>query len=163
MQSIELSHGQVAIVDDRDYAWLMNGPKWSCDAKGYAVRHVRMADGTRKTEKMHRIIVGLKRGDPDVDHEDRDTLNNRRYNLRIGSKHQNGANRIKSRHYGGKPTRSKFKGVTVTDGEWRANIRVNGKLKNLGNFESEEAAAAAYDAAAEREFGSFARLNRAGN
>jgi len=40
MAVIALSRGKVAIVDDIDYDWLMAGPKWTCDSKNYAVRHV---------------------------------------------------------------------------------------------------------------------------
>jgi hypothetical protein len=42
---------------------------------------------------------------------------------------------------------------------WKAEISPNGKRLYLGIFKSETDAARAYDAAAAKEFGDFARLN----
>jgi len=56
---------------------------------------------------------------------------------------------------------SRFKGVSLhsQNGRWRAQIVVDGLHKSLGCFETEESAAAAYDAAATEFFGEFAVLN----
>ena len=160
MALIELSRGMVAIVDDADYDWLMDGPKWSCDAKNYAVRHVYDSTGRRVMEKMHRLIAGAAPLQK-VDHEDTDTLNNRRSNLRLATVKLNGANRKKQPKYAGKPTKSKFKGVWFDPkrNKWRTTIRVNNKLKQLGRFPSEIEAAQAYDKAAVEAWAEFARPN----
>jgi hypothetical protein len=160
MALIELSRGMVAVVDNADYGWLMRGPKWSCDSKGYAVRHVYDASGHRVMEKMHRLIAGAAPHQK-VDHKDLDTLNNHHSNLRLATVALNGANRRKQRVYAGKPTQSKFKGVRFDPkrNRWRATVRINGKLKQVGRFPSEIEAAKAYDKAAAEAWSEFARPN----
>lgn len=58
---------------------------------------------------------------------------------------------------------SRFKGVQrmqkLKKKPWRAMITKNGKPKHLGCFATEREAAEAYDHAARRQFGEFARLN----
>lgn len=63
----------------------------------------------------------------------------------------------------GKVTRgvpsSQYKGVYKKRSRWAARIAVNGETTWLGTFKTEEEAARAYDAAAKRLHGEFARLN----
>lgn len=56
---------------------------------------------------------------------------------------------------------NKFKGVSSVykSEKWRAIIRVAGKLRHLGCFDTPAEAAHAYDEAAEKFFGAFANLN----
>lgn len=74
-------------------------------------------------------------------------MDNRRENLRVCTQAQNIRNRNKLR----KAKTSKFKGVSWDKrrGLWLARIGTgNGKLKNLGRFKTEEAAARAYNESA---------------
>jgi hypothetical protein len=105
---------------------------------------------------MHQLITGLH----GVDHQDRDGLNNQRYNLRASTHAQNMQNR---RYTHGS---SQFNGVAWHKrvGKWGATIRVSrpgggGRKRHLGYFIDEEEAARAYDAAARALFGGFALLN----
>ena len=91
----------------------------------------------------------------EVDHINRDKLDNRRSNLRLVTHTQNCVNaslRVTNT--------SGFKGVNFYRGKyWRAYIRVNYRHISLGFFPTAEAAARAYDEAAREHFGEFAFLN----
>ena len=92
-----------------------------------------------------------------VDHADMNPSNNKIENLRLATKRQNGCNRQPKRG-----AKSKYLGVTrrCDDKAWQASISVKGKTISLGKaFQREEAAALAYDAAARRYHGEFARPN----
>lgn len=91
-----------------------------------------------------------------VDHKNRDSMDNRRGNLRFATKSQNNMNRS-----GRKGTSSKYKGVSWYKSRkcWRAMIKVNGKRKSLGYYESEIEAAKVYDEAARKYQGQFAYQN----
>ena len=58
-------------------------------------------------------------------------------------------------------TTSTYKGVYfhAQSGGWRAQIRINGKSKTLGNFKNEKEAAQKYNSTAVVLFGEFAKLN----
>ena len=90
-----------------------------------------------------------------VDHINGDPGDNRLVNLRKATGGQNCANR-RSR----KGSSSKFLGVDWAGNGWRAQIKPIGeKPLYLGKFETEVEAAKAYDAAAIRLHGEFARPN----
>ena len=89
----------------------------------------------------------------DIDHKDGNTLNNRWSNLREATRSQNLAN-AKIRCGGA----SRFKGVSWHKGgqKWQAKIKCQ-KFYYLGLFKTEEEAHSAYQEAAKRLFGEFAR------
>jgi hypothetical protein len=88
-----------------------------------------------------------------VDHLNGDSLDNRIENLREATPHQNSLNRgIYSSNSTGLKGVSPWRGNT-----YRAHIRLHGKQKYLGTFDTPEAAHAAYWAAAQEMHGSFAR------
>ena len=108
---------------------------------------------------LHNYLMGpLPDGYDEWDHIDRDTMNNRRGNLRPARRADNVCN---VEPYKNKS--SKYKGVSWFKqlGKWRADIRKEGKLTYLGSFNNEEDAAIAYNDAAERVHGEFAYLNNA--
>lgn len=164
MKKIPLTRGLFALVDDEDYEFLMQW-KWCAEAHGsifYASRKQRRSETERKrgrfnTVLMHREILGLVDANVYCDHINGDGLCNIRKNIRICTHIQNMFNQKKCT----KKTSSSYKGVHfhIRDKKWVSRIRPNGKEICLGYFSSEEDAARAYDAAAKKHFGEFARLN----
>ncbi len=122
-----------------------------------------LAVSASKGEPPNRIRTALARvilnysGHQCVDHINRNSLDNRRSNLRLSNWSGNISNRKK---VGGNKS-SRFKGVTWVNSEklFRASIGLNGKTKLLGRFKCEEDAARAYDKKALELFGEFAATN----
>lgn len=104
---------------------------------------------------MHRVILGLP-GEMDGDHRNGDGLDNRRSNLRPATAMQNSQNQGVR-----KTNKAGLKGVSWWGplGKWKAGIQANGTPVHLGYFETPEAAARAYDAAARLYHGEFAKTN----
>lgn len=155
MKTIQLTRGKVAIVDDEDYDWL-NYYKWNFSGR-YAVRS-EIVKGQRKTIFMHRMVFPNKTA-PQVDHINRNSLDNRKENLRACVQSEN------SRNAGiGKANPSGYKGVFPYKGgqspkKWRSQIVVDRKTIWLGLHHTKEAAARAYNQAALEYHGEFAYLN----
>ena len=164
MKHINLTQNEKTIIDDEDYDFISQY-RWHAH-NGYADRKIRNFRNEEKVQHMHREIMRrqLQRDlmqVEEVDHINGNTFDNRRCNLRIATRLQNCANRTKQKTYKGKKTTSKYKGVSwhrVTQ-KWRADIRVQTKRLWLGIFEDEIEAAQAYDQAAKKYFGEFAKLN----
>ncbi len=149
MAEISLSQDKIAIVDDADLP-LVESYTWSSQQ----VRHHWYAVSGRRRIWMHRLILDAPQG-LQVDHIDGDGLNNQRSNLRLVTQAQNQQNRRTPRGT------SRFKGVSWRKNQqrWRATIKLDGKTKELGNFQNETEAARAYDRAASEHYGSFACTN----
>lgn len=146
-KEIPLTQGKVTIVDAADYDWL-NQWKWHITSHGYASRDP-------KTTYLHRFILNAPKG-MWVDHINGDRLDNRRCNLRICTRQENLRNQKKQ-----SGRSSKYKGVCWHNQSkcWMAYIKHNKVSMNLGCYKKEEDAACAYNEAATRLFGEFAKLN----
>jgi len=150
MKTIPLTQGKIAVVDDADYERVIQH-KWCYDSGGYATANVN-----GKQQRMHRFILKAKRGEH-VDHANMNGLDNQRSNIRICNNSQNHANtRLRSDNTTG------YKGVSyiTRDDRFQAKIQVNGHHMNLGYFTDPKLAAIAYNEAAVKHFGEFARLNQ---
>jgi hypothetical protein len=144
---------RIAIVDDADFDWLRQW-EWSKHASGYAWRGYK-GDSGMKFEYMHRAILGAVSG-VSIDHKNGNKLDNRRVNLRVATTSQNCQNRPKPKH-----NTSGFKGVSWNNmaKKWVSAITRSGDVNYLGSFSCPIEAALAYNRAAIRLYGEFARLN----
>lgn len=162
-REILLTQDQITRVDSEDYLRSVQfkwHAQWIERAQCfYACRAVRDEFGKQQSLPLAHFIMGLEWSDPRiVDHISRDTLDNRKANLRVGNQTLNIANqRIR------KDNTSGYKGVSRHSQSplWRVGIRAYGKLYHLGVFPLDklEEAARAYDKAALHHFGEFAVLN----
>lgn len=93
-----------------------------------------------------------------IDHKNGNTLDNRRENLRICTYSENNRNRkqISSNNKSG------YKGVSwdKQKNKWRTCLNINKKQKHIGFFNDIIEAAKAYNEAAIKYFGEFAKLNK---
>jgi hypothetical protein len=142
------------------WTWLVTrgaahiGDVVSCkDARGYIQFNVE-----GKLRKAARLAWFYMTGEwpPDeIDHKDRNRLNNRWDNLRLATHSQNMANRnVSSNNLIG------IKGVmavrSMKSKPFRARVLIDGKSKHLGYFATSELANAAYMKAASEYHGEFA-------
>jgi len=148
---LPLSGGKFAKIDKGmlEEMWITD---WSLTADGYPA-----TNRNGKRVYLHDIILlGLKKPGDIADHINGDKLDNRSINLRLVTKQQNNMNRSankvrKDTHY---------KGVILHDsGKWQARIGIDGKKVYLGYFKTPEDAARAYNDAALKHHGEYAKLN----
>lgn len=122
---------------------------WTVIGNGYA--------WNKELGLLHRLILSrmlgrsLVKGE-ETDHINRNSLDNRRENLRLANSSQNKLNRnLQSNNTTG------YRGIWLQcDGKkWGATLKLNGKKTHLGVFPTKEEAAAAYDRAAREAQGEF--------
>ena len=157
MKKIPLSQGKFVLVDDDDFDYL-NQWKWHYKSCGYAVRNSRLSDNMCKDKLilMHRVIMGTPDG-LEVDHINRNKLDNQKFNLRNVNSQQNKMN--KSPQSNGK---SQYKGIYWHNQrkKWVAKIKAEGRQISLGLYHKEADAALAYNLAAIKYFGDYAYINK---
>jgi hypothetical protein len=142
---------RVAIVDHDDFERL-KGFFWSFDGR-YACRHLYENDKYKKIY-MHREILDAK----EIDHANRNKLDNRRCNLRKTNHSLNGANKTT------KPGKY-LKGVSFAahgkkKKRWAASVMVQNKNISLGIYLCPIEAHLAYRIGARKYFGEFASCLR---
>ena len=122
-KEIQLTKGQIALVDDEDYEYLsrfiwktMKVPRIFYAYSGHILLH-RLNMGNPKT-----LIV---------DHIDHNGLNNKKDNLRLCTRQENIMGKRKS-----EKSFSKYKGVTFNSGSWRARITINRKGIHLIKYQT---------------------------
>lgn len=177
MKEIELSKGgknkgkYFAMVDDDKFDYLNQFNWWVkfSNTTMYAVRSTWVDGAHGKKIYMHRDVMGIDDTSIHIDHINHNGFDNRVENLRTCTRSENQKNRRGS-------GQSKYLGVHIAnlksnytrkDGtinqkiysKWSAKIKLDGKTKYIGIFETELEAAKAYDKFAKEIHGAFANLN----
>ena len=126
--------------------------------KGYKLVDLSK-NGKSKTFRVHRLvgIAFLENPDnkPMIDHIDENKSNNNVKNLRWATPKDNKYNQGKQIN-----NTTGFKGVNFDKKKYRAQIRINGKLKHLGYFKTAEEASRAYEEKAKEIHGNFYYKNK---
>ena len=146
---------QVALVDDEDYdrlsqfKWRLTGGSLTIVSRQYKKSYKTWVVPLAQEVMQNRYVM--------FDHIDRDFLNNSKANLRECTTAQNAMNKRKQTA----KTYSMFKGVSYdkSNRKWRAMLRFNGRLLNLGSFTNQVDAGIMYNIAAYTKFGEFVHLN----
>ena len=116
--------------------------------------------GRSNPQKIHRLVahefIENPTNLPCVDHIDGCPKNNKISNLRWCNRSQNSMNTVKR-----KDTTSKYKGVSWDrcSKRWKVQLKLHHRIEFLDKFDSEIDAAKAYNQAAIKYFGEFAKLN----
>jgi len=140
---ISAKDGYVTV--DREFEYLALD-QWRLTHYGYAIR-------SKDKTLMHRLVTGAGTGVV-VDHVNGDKLDNRKSNIRLCSQSQNAKNqklRVDSK--------TGYKGVCEQSNKYRARIKHNYRQIELGIFDTAKEAAKAYNKAAKKYHGEYARLN----
>lgn len=158
-----VGQGKFTIIDPIDYSEEIAQTSWELSTYGYVCAYVQgprresrpercahcghrpKARDHKKVIYLHRLILSNNNG-LNVDHINRNRLDNRRANLRTATDRQNAFN-SKKRNVA--TATSRYKGVhwDKTKRRWIASFWVGKKCTVIGRFTDEEAAARAYDAA----------------
>ncbi len=132
-----------ALVDEDDYNRCIE-INWHL-SNGYVVN--------TEYGRIHRFILGAKKGDPLIDHIDGNPLNNKKSNIIFSTSSQNAQNRPKLEN-----TTSQYIGVSLSHGKWMTALNCN-NIHYTKVFDLEIHAAYYYDILAIRHHGPNARIN----
>lgn len=108
---------------------------------------------TGKMVKLHRFIIGKEADGWEIDHVDKNPLNNQLSNLKLVTKQQNRWNSKRKKNSTG------MIGVQKKGSKYHALMVFDGKKRYLGTFTTAEAAGRWYDEVCKRKRGEFALLN----
>ncbi len=145
---IKTSKGEDILVDDSDWTELMRYG-WSI------TRKVASATIATNNVTMHHFLLPLNGADV-IDHINRNSVDNRRSNLRRASHALNGHNKSKR-----EDASSKYLGVFVTNNKFHVSIAKDYEINHFGTYEDELVAAYVHDEAARELYGDVARSNHA--
>lgn len=153
---ISISRSQVTLVDECDVDLMT--PRWQALPYKKSVSKFRVSRKRHitsvglRTEYLHRLILERVLGRPllsieEVDHINRDGLDNRRENLRLVTRSINMHNTDKRID-----SKQPYKGVRKRGNRWQARISINKRSFSLGFFSTPEEARFCYEKAKQEIF-----------
>ena len=127
------------LVDEQD-KWMLDAYTWRLNQDGYVVTNSPRGLGQRKSVFLHHMIVGqpIWEGE-EIDHTNRNKLDNRRENLRYVSFSQNRINVTREQNQAG------ARNVYVKDGRYVVRVRRDRIEHYLGAFDTLDEAVAERD------------------
>ena len=153
MKEIQLTQGQVALVDDEDYERVNQfkwHARWNKHTKSfYAVRNV----GKFPNQKVVYLARSIMNTPENMlcDHKNNNSLDNQKHNLRNVTISQNNMNaRLR------KDNKTGFKGICLVHGKYLVQVWCNNKRIIQERFDNLEEAIAARDEAMNKYHGEFA-------
>lgn len=126
---------------------------WSLTKKGYLRHMYRDENNNTRSYSMHQYILGVVGKKVQVDHIDRNKMNNRKSNLRICDSFGNARNRGERKN-----NTSGFTGVIYkkSENKWYASFSINKKRKYIGGFDDFKDAVIARYRAEQEYYGEYA-------
>lgn len=150
---IKSKHGIFEVIVDNEDTEAALSRKWSITKTNNYIRVEARIN--KKCVRFHRYLLGVTDKNIEIDHINRNPLDNRRSNLRIASREQNMRNvTFKSR-----PNKTGYIDVYKSNQKYCACISINDKTFHIGRYETPEQAAIARDQFAYKTSGEFAILN----
>lgn len=122
------------------------------DSMGYV--QLSLDNRDYRAHRLAWLYINGEYPSEEIDHINMIRSDNRIANLRKATRHQNARNRVA---YASSTTG--FKGVIRSRNKFSARITVDGKPMHLGQFDTPESANEAYETAARKFFGEFARAS----
>lgn len=139
------------------FTWLSDGPKRVKGARagglyGNGYRYIYIGGKAWLEHRLAWLHVHGELPTYQIDHRDNVRSNNAWANLRAATSLDNSGNRGPNRN-----NRSGFKGVLRIGKRWTAQISLHGRHTHLGAFDTPAQASEAYQRAARKHFGEFAK------
>lgn len=135
---IHFEAGDVVLIERRDLPLFASYSWYVVHGRGQSKYLIR--NSSNRTVSFHSQLMGPESG-MEIDHINRNGLDNRRANLRFVTHQQNQNNLSRKRHG---TSRFRYVHRAKEKGSWCAMVTYGGRVKNIGHFDSEiEAAHAA--------------------
>jgi len=154
---VKLTKNKWTQIDIGDIG-LVSDMRWSADVRGdlVYVKAYSQEDNVRKTHYMHSLISGTPKGMV-TDHINKNTLDNRRSNLRVCTYGENMMNKVVQKECG-----RNYVGVFLKPDckSWRCSINFKGEVVFKGKYRTEKEAVKGRAVAFIKYFGEFLNLEQ---